>query len=125
MNGGGAVTFQFQRSKLNAASRTVFVPWNEIFTLNPVVMAATGGNADALPDDWTDQESQVCNYDRDNKFIIHILRRKKSRSRGEFRPAQSSVVNSFTTSVAFSTFARPVKATKVVRRQNESEADFG
>ena len=39
MNGGGAVTLQFQRSPFKPLTRTVFVPWNQIVVLPPVVMA--------------------------------------------------------------------------------------
>lgn len=38
VNGGGAVTLQFQRSPLNAATRSTHLPWNEITVLNPIVM---------------------------------------------------------------------------------------
>ncbi|XP_063223573.1 teneurin-a [Bacillus rossius redtenbacheri] len=38
VNGGGAVTLQFQRSPFKQATITVFVPWNQIVVLAPVVM---------------------------------------------------------------------------------------
>lgn len=38
MNGGGAVTLQFQRSPFRPLTRTVFVPWNRIVVLPPVQM---------------------------------------------------------------------------------------
>ncbi|XP_076628800.1 teneurin-a transmembrane protein isoform X10 [Colletes latitarsis] len=38
VNGGGAVTLQFQRSPFKPHTRTVFVPWNQIVVLPPVVM---------------------------------------------------------------------------------------
>lgn len=38
VNGGGAVTLQFQRSPFIPLTRTVFVPWNQIVVLPPVVM---------------------------------------------------------------------------------------
>lgn len=38
VNGGGAVTLQFQRSPFQPLTRTVFVPWNQIVVLPPVVM---------------------------------------------------------------------------------------
>ncbi|KAF7409948.1 hypothetical protein HZH68_004329 [Vespula germanica] len=38
VNGGGAVTLQFQRSPFKPLTRTVFVPWNQIVVLPPVVM---------------------------------------------------------------------------------------
>ncbi|KAL0125856.1 hypothetical protein PUN28_004718 [Cardiocondyla obscurior] len=39
VNGGGAVTLQFQRSPFKPLTRTVFVPWNQIVVLPPVVMS--------------------------------------------------------------------------------------
>lgn len=39
MNGGGAVTLQFQRSPFKGMKTTVFVPWNQIVVLPPVVLA--------------------------------------------------------------------------------------
>lgn len=38
VNGGGAVTLQFQRSPFRPLTRTVFVPWNQIVVLPPVHM---------------------------------------------------------------------------------------
>ncbi|XP_063706613.1 teneurin-a isoform X5 [Culicoides brevitarsis] len=38
VNGGGAVTLQFQRSPFRPLTRTVFVPWNQIIVLPPVQM---------------------------------------------------------------------------------------
>ncbi|XP_044748405.1 teneurin-a isoform X3 [Coccinella septempunctata] len=38
VNGGGAVTLQFQRSPFKPLTRTVFVPWNQIVILAPVHM---------------------------------------------------------------------------------------
>ncbi|XP_055389787.1 teneurin-a isoform X2 [Condylostylus longicornis] len=38
VNGGGAVTLQFQRSPFKPLTRTVFVPWNRIVVLPPVQM---------------------------------------------------------------------------------------
>ena len=46
LNGGGAVTLQFQRSPLQVATRTAYLPWNRIVVVNPVVMTSTGGSAD-------------------------------------------------------------------------------
>ena len=59
VNGGGAITLLFQRSPFNAASRTVYVPWNEILTLNAVVMTSTGGNADSSSAELWHDSSQV------------------------------------------------------------------
>ncbi|KAL1116307.1 hypothetical protein AAG570_005802 [Ranatra chinensis] len=38
VNGGGAVTLQFQRSPFRPMTRTVFVPWNQIVVLAPITM---------------------------------------------------------------------------------------
>ncbi|CRK90588.1 CLUMA_CG004290, isoform A [Clunio marinus] len=38
VNGGGAITLQFQRSPFHPLTRTVFVPWNQIIVLPPVQM---------------------------------------------------------------------------------------
>ena len=42
VNGGGAVTLQFQRSPLTAATRTTYLPWNDIVVINPVVLTTYG-----------------------------------------------------------------------------------
>ncbi|XP_044012987.1 teneurin-a isoform X1 [Aphidius gifuensis] len=49
VNGGGAVTLQFQRNPFKPLTRTVFVPWNQIVVLPPVVMT--------LPDDTESYKS--------------------------------------------------------------------
>lgn len=38
VNGGGAITLQYQRSPFRPVTRTVFVPWNQIIVLPPVQM---------------------------------------------------------------------------------------
>lgn len=38
VNGGGAVTLQFQRSPFQPLTRTLFVPWNQIVVLPPITM---------------------------------------------------------------------------------------
>ncbi|KAK6619588.1 hypothetical protein RUM43_012345 [Polyplax serrata] len=38
VNGGGAVTLQFQRSPFKPLTKTVFVPWNQIVVLPPIQM---------------------------------------------------------------------------------------
>ena len=43
VNGGGAVTLQFQRSPFKALTRTSYIPWNQIHVIEPVVMASSGG----------------------------------------------------------------------------------
>ena len=76
VNGGGAITLQFQRSPLNAASRTIYVPWNEILTLNPVVMTSTGGNADSAAAEIWHDSSQV-------NVVQILLFRRASLGKGE------------------------------------------
>jgi len=42
VNGGGAVTLQFQRNPFHPIKRTVFVPWNDIVVMpNPIVMSSS------------------------------------------------------------------------------------
>ena len=43
VNGGGGVTLQFQRSPLKATTRTLYLPWNRIVVINPVIMTPNGG----------------------------------------------------------------------------------
>lgn len=50
VNGGGAVTLQFQRSPFRPLTRTVFVPWNQIVVLPPVQMQLSEDEDQALPD---------------------------------------------------------------------------
>ncbi|KAG8307286.1 hypothetical protein J6590_024932 [Homalodisca vitripennis] len=45
VNGGGAVTLQFQRSPFQPLTRTLFVPWNQIVVLPPITMQL-GDDAD-------------------------------------------------------------------------------
>ncbi|KAL7300753.1 hypothetical protein TKK_0006730 [Trichogramma kaykai] len=47
VNGGGAVTLQLQRSPFTPMTRTVFVPWNQIVVLPPVVMVVSGEEGDS------------------------------------------------------------------------------
>ena len=42
-NGGGAVTLQFQRSPFKPVTRTSYIPWNQIYVIDSVVMASNGG----------------------------------------------------------------------------------
>ncbi|KAJ1524354.1 hypothetical protein ONE63_010856 [Megalurothrips usitatus] len=45
VNGGGAVTLQFLRTPFHTTTRTVFVPWNQIVVLSPVVLPLAGDTA--------------------------------------------------------------------------------
>jgi hypothetical protein len=38
VNGGGAITLQFQRSPFRPMTRTVFVPWNQVNYHNDIVI---------------------------------------------------------------------------------------
>lgn len=40
VNGGSAVTLQFQRNPFHPIKRTVLVPWNDIVVMSPVIMSA-------------------------------------------------------------------------------------
>ena len=55
VNGGGAVTLQFQRSPFKPLTRTSYIPWNEIFVMDPVVMASNGGAGIS----WEEEESST------------------------------------------------------------------
>ncbi|XP_076321684.1 teneurin-a-like isoform X3 [Tachypleus tridentatus] len=41
VNGGGAVTLEFQRSHFHPIKRTIMVPWNDIVVMETVVMSVT------------------------------------------------------------------------------------
>ena len=41
VNGGGAVTLTFGKSPFPAQVRSLFVPWNEVLVIDPVVMSMT------------------------------------------------------------------------------------
>lgn len=49
MNGGGAITLQFQRSPFRPLTRTVFVPWNQIIVLPPVQMNLVDESDSKMP----------------------------------------------------------------------------
>lgn len=38
VNGGEAVTLQFQRSSFRPKTKTIYVPWNQIVSVSPVKM---------------------------------------------------------------------------------------
>lgn len=40
MNGGSAVTLQFQRNPFHPIKKTVLVPWNDIVVMPPIIMSA-------------------------------------------------------------------------------------
>jgi len=45
VNGGGAVTLQFLRNPFQPKTRAVFVPWNQIVVLPPIVLPLVGEDA--------------------------------------------------------------------------------
>lgn len=49
VNGGGAITLQFQRSPFRPVTRTVFVPWNQIIVLPPVQMNLVDESDSKMP----------------------------------------------------------------------------
>jgi teneurin len=49
VNGGGAITLQFQRSPFRPLTRTVFVPWNQISVLPPVQMKLVDESDSKMP----------------------------------------------------------------------------
>jgi len=58
VNGGGSVTLQFQRIPFQATTRTVFVPWNEIVVLDPVVIMSVGGSQHRIASEESKEVSQ-------------------------------------------------------------------
>ena len=60
VNGGGAVTLQFQRSPFKPVTRTSYIPWNQIYVIDSVVMASNGGAGIS----WEEEEdsSQQLHY---------------------------------------------------------------
>lgn len=76
VNGGGGVTLQFQRSPLKATTRTIFLPWNRIVVINPVIMTPHGGAGIGWNEDDTSGEkvkySQPCE-DHDYNFKVSVL----------------------------------------------------
>ena len=55
VNGGGAVTLQFQRSPFKPLTRTSNIPWNQIFVMEAVVMSSNGGAGIS----WDEEESSL------------------------------------------------------------------
>lgn len=49
VNGGGAITLQFQRAPFRPLTRTVFVPWNQIIVLPPVQMKLVDESESKMP----------------------------------------------------------------------------
>lgn len=49
VNGGGAITLQFQRAPFRPLTRTVFVPWNQINVLPPVQMKLVDESESKMP----------------------------------------------------------------------------
>ena len=55
VNGGGAVTLQFQRSPFKPLTRTSNIPWNQIYVMESVVMSSSGGAGIS----WDEEESSL------------------------------------------------------------------
>lgn len=49
VNGGGAITLQFQRAPFRPQTRTIFVPWNQIIVLPPVQMKLVDESESKMP----------------------------------------------------------------------------
>lgn len=49
VNGGGAITLQFQRAPFRPLTRTIFVPWNQIIVLPPVQMKLVDESDSKMP----------------------------------------------------------------------------
>ncbi|XP_076362879.1 teneurin transmembrane protein Ten-m isoform X2 [Tachypleus tridentatus] len=66
VNGGGAVTLQFQREPFKPHERIVVVPWNEIVVMNKVIMTIREENT-------VDYKSSLCldhNYDTMKPVVL-------------------------------------------------------
>ncbi len=74
MNGGGAVSLRFQRSPLVPASRSVWVPWNRLLAVDPVVMAVDAGSADGGGVNQAEEEYEDWNdfHDMSVKVCVFI-----------------------------------------------------
>ena len=59
VNGGGGVTLQFQRSPLKGTTRTMYLPWNRIVVINPVIMTPHGGTATGFTSQLEDLGEKV------------------------------------------------------------------
>lgn len=57
VNGGGAVTLQFQRHPFTIVKHAVMVPWNEVIIINNVVMSNQDtSDTDSEPDPCPDHD---------------------------------------------------------------------
>ena len=80
VNGGGAVTLQFQRSPFKPLTRTSYIPWNQIHVIDPVVMASSGRVGISWDQEDTSLQltySQPCtshHYDTMKPFLMSSLR---------------------------------------------------
>ncbi|XP_055927054.1 teneurin-m-like isoform X4 [Argiope bruennichi] len=63
VNGGGAVTLQFQRNPFHPIKRTVMVPWNTVMVMSPVVMSATVETE--VQEDLLQQQAPCMEHDYD------------------------------------------------------------
>nr|XP_015923788.2 teneurin-m-like [Parasteatoda tepidariorum] len=63
VNGGGAVTLQFQRNPFHPIKRTVMVPWNTVMVMGPVVMSATIETE--VQEDLLQQQNPCLDHDYD------------------------------------------------------------
>ena len=91
VNGGGAVTLQFQRSPFKALTRTSYIPWNQIHVIEPVVMASSGGVGISWAEEDTSLKlsySEPClphHFDKMKPLLFssHQPSRSQNRSRGK------------------------------------------
>ncbi|BES99420.1 EGF-like domain [Nesidiocoris tenuis] len=79
VNGGGAVTLQFQRSPFRPMTKTVFVPWNQIVVLGPITMQLSedsdmfpGHTSPAALTLGNTQHNPPC-MDHDNTLLMPVI----------------------------------------------------
>ncbi|CAL1263020.1 unnamed protein product [Larinioides sclopetarius] len=73
VNGGSAVTLQFQRNPFHPIKRTVLVPWNDIVVMTPVVMSALM-DADSSSAPLSSNACLVHDYDHMKPIVYQTWR---------------------------------------------------
>ncbi|XP_028967535.1 teneurin-m [Galendromus occidentalis] len=75
VNGGGAVTLQFQRNPFHPIKRTIMVPWNDIVVMSPVVMMSVAQDPNEGEAMFEEQSGcLVHDYDRMKPIVYQTWR---------------------------------------------------
>lgn len=61
VNGGEAVTLQFQRSPFRPQTKTLYVPWNQIISLSPIKMTLNE-EIDLYKESTMDTNGSLCQF---------------------------------------------------------------